>query len=265
MPTEGVIGRYQVNIIIAAIAGGVVLIWGGIFGLLRAVDLFERKHIFIIGAYATLVAGCVMGLVLYTNYERQKESRRELTEQMNEFSSRLSALSTRLVAQLEEKANLTQSEFEVRRDLQNERNNHKRTRQDLASQINTSGVLEDQLAADRKARLNYQRQTNQKMEERFAQEDQRYRDLGEIHRRSLQTVQKQLGTLQGSLAKLNTSTSALGSKQNTMLGKINTTREIQDLAAQKLDALARNQASLYDDLAKTMAEVDSLYAKEFKK
>lgn len=252
------------NIIIAAIAGGVVLIWGGVFGLLRAVDLFERKHIFILGAYVTLVAGCVMGLVLYTNYERQKENRRELMQQMNEFSSRLNALSTRLVAQLEEKANLTQSEFEVRRDLQNERTNHQRTRRDLASQIDASGVLEDKLDAERKARISYQRQTNQQLAERSAQEDQRYRDFSEVHSRSLQTVQKQLGALQGDLAKLKTSTSALANKQNTILGKVNTAREIQDLGAQKLDALARNQASLYDDLNKTMMEVDSLYAKEFK-
>jgi hypothetical protein len=114
-----------VNIIIAAVVGGIVLIWGGIIGLLKVVDMFERKHIYLLGAYSTLVASSVMGLVLYTNYERQKEHRQDLTNQMNEFSTRLNALSTRLVAQLEEKANLTQSEFEVRRDLQNERTNHK--------------------------------------------------------------------------------------------------------------------------------------------
>ena len=129
------------NIIIAAIAGGIILIWGGIIGLLRVVDMLERKHIFLLGAYATLVAGCVMGLVLYTNYERQKENRQELMDQMNEFSSRLNALSARLAAQLEEKANLTQSEFEVRRDLQNERTNHERAREELANQIKANSAL----------------------------------------------------------------------------------------------------------------------------
>lgn len=253
------------NIIIAAVAGGVILIWGGIIGLLRVVDMFERKHIFLLGAYATLVTGCVMGLVLYTNYERQKEHRQDLNDQMNEFSSRLNALSARLVAQLEEKANLTQSEFEVRRDLQNERTNHERAREELASQLKANSALESKLDAERRARLAYQQQINTKLEERFSQEDQRYRDFAEIHQRSQQTVQKQLSAAQDDLAKLNTSTASIDNKQNTILGKVNTTREIQDLAGQKLDALARNQASLYDDLTKTMAAVDSLYNKEFKK
>ena len=78
-------------------------------------------------------------------------------------------------------------------------------------------------------------------------------------------MQKQLSTAQDDLAKLTTSTASIDNKQNTLLGKVNTTREIQDLTAQKLDALARNQAALYDDLTKTMAAVDSLYSKEFKK
>ena len=252
------------NVIIAAIAGGIVLIWGGIIGLLRVVDMFERKHIFLLGAYATLVAGCVMGLVLYTNHERQKEHRQELNNQMNEFSSRLNALSARLAAQLEEKANLTQSEFEVRRDLQNERSNHERTRQNLADQTEANSALESKLEAERRARLAYQQQTNKRLEDRFVQEDQRYREFTETQRRAQQTVQKQLGAMQGDLAKLSTTTASLDSKHNTLLGKVNTTREIQDLTAQKIDALARNQASLYDDLNKTMAEIDSLYSKEFK-
>lgn len=253
------------NIIIAAVVGGIVLIWGGIIGLLKVVDMFERKHIFLLGAYSTLVASSVMGLVLYTNYERQKEHRQDLTNQMNEFSSRLNALSARLVAQLEEKANLTQSEFEVRRDLQNERTNHKSAREELANQIDANAALGSKLDAERRARMAYQQQINKKLDERIAHEDQRYRDFAENHRRSQQNVQKQLSATQDDLTKLNTKTASIASKQNTLLGKVNTTREIQDLTAQKLDALARNQASLYDDLTKTMAEVDSLYSKEFKK
>jgi chromosome segregation ATPase len=252
------------NVMIAAIAGGIVLIWAGIIGLLRVVDMFERKHILLLGIYATLVAGSVMGLVLYTNHERQKEHRQELNDQMNEFSSRLNALSARLAAQLEEKANLTQSEFEVRRDLQNERSNHELSRQNLEKQRDLNSALEAKLDAERKARLAYQQQTNKTLEERFAQEDNRYREFTEVQRRTQGTIQKQLSAVQDDLTKLNTATAALATKQNTLLGKVNTTREIQDLTAQKIDALARNQASLYDDLTKTMAEVDSLYAKEFK-
>ena len=253
------------NIIIAAIVGGLLLLWGGVLGLLRVVDMFERKHVLLLGAYTTLVVGCVMGLVLFTNYERQKENRRELQDQMNEFSKRLSELSTRLVSQLEEKADLTASEFEIRSRLQNEQQHHKRTRGELATQLDQNNALENKLLAERKARLRYQADINAKMNDRFQQEDQRYKDFTEVHRRSLSTVQKQLSTLQDDITGLQTRTASMENKQNTLLGKVNTTREIQDLSTQKLDALARSQAALYDDLTRTMAEVDSLYYKAFKK
>ena len=75
------------NIIIAAIVGGVALLWGGVFCIYRLAETIERKHLIYLSAYATLVASSVMGLVLFTNYERQKEHRQQLTEQMEVFSS----------------------------------------------------------------------------------------------------------------------------------------------------------------------------------
>ena len=139
------------NIIIAAVVGGILLVWGGFLGLIRVVDMFERKHILLLGAYTTLVVGCVMGLVLFTNYERQKENRLELQSQMTEFSTRLSELSTRLVSQLEEKADLTASEFEIRSRLQNEQEHHKRTRNELATQLDKNNALENKVESERRA------------------------------------------------------------------------------------------------------------------
>ena len=121
------------------------------------------------------------------------------------------------------------------------------------------------METERQARLSYQSATNRTLEERFEKEDQRYEKFREDQRRSLVTAKKQFGTLQDELTRLQTRTGSLETKQNTMLGKINTTREIQDLTTQKIDGLARSQASLYDDLTRTMAEVDSLYYKAFKK
>ena len=74
-----------------------------------------------------------------------------------------------------------------------------------------------------------------------------------------------LSGLNDELTRLQTRASSLENKQNSILGKVNTAREIQDLSTQKLDALARKHAALYDDLTETMARVDSLYYKAFKK
>ena len=250
------------NIIIAAVVGGILLLWGGIVGLLKVVDLFERKHIFFLGAYTTLVASTVMGLVLYTSYERQKEHRRELQAQMKEFSNRLQDLSDRLVGQLEEKADLTASEFEIRSRLQNEVKHHERTSNELTAKVQEHDELEQILAAERQTNRDYQTEQNSKLDERFQQEETRYQgiqDFLDVHKRSLQAVQKQLSAVQDDISRLNTQTAALQNTQNSLLGKVNSTRQIQDLTTQKLDALARSQEALYNDLNQTMTEIDSLY------
>ena len=245
------------NVIIAAILGGVLLVWGGFLGLLRIADPFERKHVLILAAYTTIVVGCVMGLVLFINHERQKEHRYQLEAQMEDFSNRLSELSTRLIGQLEEKANLTASEFEIRSLLQNEEDQHQRTRNQLATQIDHNNALQNKMDAERKARLRYQSDTDRKLKERFQQEDLRYQNLADTHKHSLASVREQLDSFNSKLTRLQEQTAALQRSQQVIIDKIAATRETH----QKLDALARSLSALYNDLKQTMAQVDSLYHK----
>ena len=247
------------NVIIAAILGGVLLVWGGFWGLLRIADPFERKHVLILAVYTTVVVGCVMGLVLFTNHERQKEHRYQLEAQMEDFSNRLSELSTRLIGQLEEKANLTASEFEIRSLLQNEKDHHKRTRNQLAAQIDRTNALQNKMEAERKERLRYQSDIDRKLEERFRQEDLRYQNLANTHKRSLASVQAQLDPLKGALTRLQEQTATLQRNQQAIIDKIAAARETQTLSAQKLDALARSLSALSNDFHQTMTQVDSLY------
>jgi len=251
-----------VNTIIAAIVVGILILWGGVLGILRVVESYDRRHFLGLGGYATVVAGLVMGLVLYSAYERQKEHRRELQDQMTGFTQRLNELSERLVSQLVEKADLTASEFEIRAQLQNEQEQHESTRTDLASQVEQHRELTQVLARERQSRLAYQTEQNAKLEERLRLEEERYqgiRDFLDVHRRTVHGMQKQLAGLQDDVTRVNTQVSAIKTTQNSLLGKVNATREIQDLNAQKVEALARSQAALYDDLLRTMAQVDSLY------
>ncbi len=249
--------------IIAAIAVGVLLLWGGIAGLLHLVELFERKHMLALGAYTTLVSGLVMGLVLFNAHERQKEHQRDLQDQMSAVTTRLSDLSERLVNQLAEKADLTASEFEIRANLQTERSQHSNTRESLAEQQRQSEQLQTTLAGERKLRLAYQEEMNRRLDERFAEQDERQRsirDFLDVHLRAVQGIQKQLASVQDGITKLNTTTSEIATGQTNLLGRVTATREIGDLNQQKIEALARSQAALYDDLVRTMAQVDSLYS-----
>lgn len=248
--------------IIAAIVVGVILLWGGIAGLLHLVELFERKHVLALGAYTTLVSGLVMGLVLFNAYERQKEHQKQLQEQMSAVTRRLSELSEKLVSQLAEKADLTASEFEIRANLQTERAEHANTREELAERSRQYDELESTLGRERKARLSYQEATNAKIESNFAQQDERnrqIRDFLDVHQRAVTGIQKQLASVQNDITKANTKVAEIATGQTNLLGKVTATREIGDLNAQKIEALARSQASLYDDLVRTMAQVDSLY------
>ena len=248
--------------IIAAIAVGLLLLWAGILGLLKLVDFFERKHILSLGAYTTLVAGVVMGLVLFTIQERQKEHRRDMEKQIKAVTDELSELSSKMLAQLEEKADLTLSEFEVQSKYQREKAAHQRSQENLAQKNAEYEELDQVLGREREDRRKYQNEQNSKQEERFKKEEERYqeiRDFLQTHNRTIQNMQKQLASIQEETSKLNTQTAGLQAQQNTMLGKINAAKQVQDLNAQKVDALARSLATLHDDLASTMAAVDSLY------
>jgi|GEM_PF-951326 len=252
----------HVYVIIAALIVGALLLWGGILGLLRIVDLFESKHILGLGAYMTLVSGLVMGLVLFTANERQKEHNLELQVQMQSVTAELNELSEKLIGQLEEKVSLTESEFEIRSRLQTEQAAHSRTQEALDLTAAEFEQLQSKHKQERQHRLTYQRELDRKLEQRFKSEDERYQDLSDflhIQSRNIQGMQKQLASMQDDLSSLKTETSGLVSRQNSMMGKVNATREIQDLNAQRIDALSRSQASLYDDLSRTMAKVDSLY------
>ena len=247
---------------IAAIAAGLILLWGGILGLFKLVDSFERKHILSLGAYTTLVAGLVIGLVLFTVQERQKEHQREMEAQIKAVTDQLNDLSNRMLAQLEEKADLTASEFQIRSNLQHEKADHKRTRENLADQEADYASLNKVLARERKTQRQYQDEQNKKPEARFNQEEERYQIvqdfLGRLQR-STQNMQKQLSTIQGEASKLNTVTASLQAQQNKLLGKLTSAQQTRDMNAQKTDALARSLQALHETLEPTIAAVDSLY------
>lgn len=248
--------------IIAAIAVGVVLLWAGVIGLMRLVELYERKHLIGLGAYTTVVAGVVMGLVLFTADQRQKEHRRQLQEQMNENSTRLNDLADRLRAQLVEKADLTTSEFEVRAKLQNEIANHQTTRQTLAAQRDEYSTLEGVLTGERQARLAYQDSLNGVQQTRFEQEEARYkglRDFLEVHRTTVGNMQKQLADVQGTLGQLRAQTGGLQNQQKNLLTQVGANLKGQEDLGAKLATLEKQNQDLRHTLDRAQVKVDSLY------
>ena len=250
------------EIIIAAITVGVLLLWGGVFGLVKMVELFERKHILGLGAYTTLVAGLVMGLVLFNSNEQQKKHQLNLQSQMDENSKRLSQLGERLVGQLEEKANLTQSEFEAIDRMQDTTSVLNATRQSLSEKKMEAAKIQQSLTQERQANKQYQDGVNQQLAQRHEMEEKRYQDLDnalKVQSRSVANIQKKLTNLQDETGRIKTQTAAMQNTQKSLLSQLNSNRQVQDQTAKKVAVMEKNLHAISKNLSKTAKQLDDLY------
>jgi chromosome segregation ATPase len=251
-----------VEIIIAAITVGILLLWGGVLGLVKMVELFERKHILGLGAYTTLVAGLVMGLVLFNSNEAQKKHQLNLQAQMDENSKRLSQLGERLVGQLEEKANLTQSEFEAIDRMQDTTSVLNSTRQSLSQQKVLAAQIQQSLEKERQANKKYQDDVNRQLEERHQMEEKRYQDLynsSQVQSRAIDSIQKKLANLQDETNRIKTQTAAMQNAQKNLLSKLNSNRQAQDQAAQQVAVIQKKLGTLSKTANKTSIQLNDLH------
>lgn len=240
------------ELLAAAIAANLLLLWGGIVVLLRRVPSPTSRHILGLGAYATVVVGAILGLVLYTLQERQRENRLELEKQMDTVTRRLDELSGRLVQQLEEKADLTASEFEFRARLQHEQEGHQHTQQELAQR-------EELLAEEEERRREYQTQTDRQLQERFQREEDRYQGLRtalENQQNLLEALQRQLAAIQQTTGQLAAQNTGLQRQQESLASKLDALGSAQNRQAQQL----QNLDTELEVLARIRAAVDSLYS-----
>ena len=248
--------------IIGSIVVAIVLLWGGALGLMKLVENLERKHLLGLAGYATLVAGLVMALVLLTIEERQKQHQSDMQVQIRKVTQELNKLSSSLLAQLEEKAQLTGSEFQFRANLQNEQANHDRTKKILAARDQEYRKLDTGLKAFKLTQQRYETAQNSRFDSSQSRARQRFEGLQQnlgVQRRLIDGMQKKLSTVQVDLSKTKAKLDALQKQQNSTLGKVNQTQKIQDQTLGKVDRLARALAALHDDLNRTSSSIDSLY------
>lgn len=124
------------KIILLTIFGGLLLLWAGVITLLKWITPIEEKHILGLGGYLSVVTTLLIFVVINTSMTQQKAALTDtttlLSEQVDNFRIRLGEITERLMGQIEEKAELTQSEMEVRGNLQQERAEHAVTQRLLA-------------------------------------------------------------------------------------------------------------------------------------
>ena len=136
------------KIILLTIIGALILLWGAIWALLKWIAVHTRewdetvdtrwiaqKHLLGLGGYISVVSAILIFLILQTSATQREAAlqmtRARLSEELDAFRERLGEIQDKLMGQVAEKAELTQSEWKVRGDLQTERAEHSRTREEL--------------------------------------------------------------------------------------------------------------------------------------
>ena len=145
------------TITLFTILGGLILLWGAILALIKWMSPVQNKHVLGLGAYISVVAGVLLFLVIHTSMKQQEralqDTRTRLNQELETFRERLSQLTDKLMGQIAEKAELTESEMEVRGNLQTERAEHIRTREVLAQTEEQMGQVGAELDREKDARV----------------------------------------------------------------------------------------------------------------
>ena len=256
------------NIILMTIGGALVLIWGAIAALIKWVEPFEKKHLLGFGGYVSVVSGVFIFLVIQTSSTQQKaafqEARERLDKSVENFREKLNEQTEKLFGQVAEKADLTKSEWQVRGDLQTEKAQHTRTRNELTQSRNdlrdTQAELIKEAAAHKayKDSMNTARALNQATLMQLNQEKQ-----------ELQMNQAQLGATQATLAK---------TREELVNRKADVKRVNQELRKERerSDTAVRTAISAQEKLMRqfvlqsasvetVQASIDSIYKKVLKR
>lgn len=213
------------KIIILATLGALVLLAVGIYivwNFSERIKIENRTYFRLEGrwlygflGYASVIVTIFLILVLQTSLTQQEKilinTQTRFQDEMSAFRNKLGEQTDKLYNQLNEKAELTGSEIEVRGKLKNEIDHHKRTQEELqitkdmlnktqalfqstyrayTDSLNTERTLhaatqnrldrETRVHADTRSDLNKNRQNLAKAEERLSLQDRQLKDLNKL-------------------------------------------------------------------------------------
>jgi len=259
------------KIILFTVFAGLLLLWAGIGVLLKWVQEIQQKHILWLGGYASVVMGLLMFLVINTSMTQQKaalqDTRTLLSEQVDNFRIRLGEITERLMGQIEEKAELTESEMEVRGNLQQERAEHAISRERLVQTVREvkaiSGLRDKEHRAHFAHRdsLNTERSLHAETQARLREEAQsliQTRDLLGRTRQTLGQAEERAKNLTNDVKRLRKSVTRAESRAEK--SETNEKTLLVRLKGQDSQLGQHNES-----LLRLQAMVDSLYFKRFKR
>ena len=258
----------SLNIILLAVAGALTLLWGVILAMMKWVKPLQGKHLGWLGLYVSLISAALIYIVIHTSLTQQetalKGTRARLAQELETFRDRLGQLTDKLMGQVVEKAELTQSEMEVRGDLQTERAEHEQTRRVLSRVRKrleeTRGELNQEVEAHRAYldSLNTERALHSVTWDNLRREEKDHRGTRsefQESRRELARARERIGIQKAQIGQLKID---LSGTRATLEKSLETTATAQV-------RLQKQLASQRESVGLLQASVDSIYKKVLKR
>lgn len=257
--------------ILFTVLAGLLLLWAGIGALLKWIRPIEQKHLLWVGGYASLVTAVLLFLVINTSMTQQKAALAEtstlLSEQVDNFRVRLGEITERLMGQIEEKAELTESEMEVRGDLKQERAEHALARKRLAETIQELKAVaalrdrEQQAHYAYRDSLNTERSVHAEARERLRNEENAHKAT----RGDLIDTRRALGKMEERADRLDKDVGRLRKEVNQAEARAEKAEDNEKTLLKQLRAQDGQLTQHTESLIRLQAMVDSLYRKQFKR
>ncbi len=255
-------------VIVFAILGALVLIWGGILALIHWVKPLSQKHLLGFGGYVSVVSCVMVFLVIQTALQQQdvamKDTRERLDKTVETFREKLNEQGAKLLDRTMEKVDLTKSEWEVRADLQEEQSRHARTKADFRDMRIRLRDTQAELTRETNAHsayadsLNTERALRRDSQTRLAREE-----AG--HMTTLKNLSSARESLSGAEARADRQKNELALLRTSLQRAEQRVRESLRNASAAQNELSTMLVRQLEDVNTLQAAVDSIYVKVMKR
>lgn len=217
----------------------------------------ESRWLYGFLGYASVIVITFLVLILQTSLTRQEQTlentQARFQQELTAFRERLGEQTDRLMAQINEKAELTGSEVEVRGKLSNEIAHHRRTREQLRL---TQSDLNRETRAHRAYQdsLNTERSLHASTQNRLKREEAR-------HTKNRETLRNTQQKLDRSNERLNVQNRQIKALRSDLKDAQDNASSARQMASRLLQKSGDHQQALLI----LQATVDSLFLKEFKR
>ncbi len=262
------------KILILSILGALILLGVGVYIVfyvserdkIEGKSFFRLENRWLYGflGYASVIIITFLVLILQTSLTRQEKTlentQARFQQELTAFRERLGEQTDRLMSQINEKAELTGSEVEVRGKLSNEIAHHQRTRKERDAAREQLRLTQSELNRETLAHrayldsLNTERSLHASTQNRLRREE-------EQHAKSRETLRNTQQKLDRANERLNVQNRQITALRNDLKRAQDNASSARQMASHLLQQSDDHQRALIT----LQATVDSLFLKEFKR